>query len=188
MDTFGLNRVGHKSRHFLLGCFKTIVIRLTESSPFQNVLNRITDIRHPGLVDPPCHAQETPHLLEGNRCVPAANGMRTVQTQQVQACWSRPSIGRICKQQPTTIFHSSGILPVSVADTERGITWYHDCYRNPPVQKTTCALQSTTFSLPGCRRVMFWRSQNQGGSSCHQSPVTLRNTWQLHIFKLSSPQ
>ena len=46
-----------------------------------------------GLVDPPCHAQETPHLLEGNRCVPAANGMRTVQTQQVQACWHRVSDG-----------------------------------------------------------------------------------------------
>ena len=29
----------------------------------------------PGLVDPPRHAQETPHLLEGNGCVPAANGM-----------------------------------------------------------------------------------------------------------------
>ena len=38
-----------------------------------------------GLVDPPCHAQEAPHLLEGNRCVPAANGMRSVQSQQVQA-------------------------------------------------------------------------------------------------------
>jgi len=38
---------------------------------------------HPGLVDPPCHAEEAPHLLEGDRRVPAANGMRTVQAQQV---------------------------------------------------------------------------------------------------------
>ena len=41
-----------------------------------------------GLVDPPRHAQKTPHLLEGNRCVPAANGMGTVKAQQVQACWN----------------------------------------------------------------------------------------------------
>ena len=40
---------------------------------------------HPGLVDPPCHAQGTPHLLEGNWRVPAAHGMGTVQTQQIQA-------------------------------------------------------------------------------------------------------
>ena len=46
-----------------------------------------------GLVDPPCHAQEAPHLLEENRRVPAANGMGTVQTQQVQACWHRVSDG-----------------------------------------------------------------------------------------------
>ena len=38
---------------------------------------------HPGLVDPPRHAQEAPHLLEGDRRVPAADGMGTVQTQQV---------------------------------------------------------------------------------------------------------
>ena len=48
---------------------------------------------YPGLVDPPRHAQETPHLREGNRCVPAADGMGTVQTQQVQACWNRFSDG-----------------------------------------------------------------------------------------------
>ena len=38
--------------------------------------------RHPGLVDPPCHAQEAPHFFEGNRGVPAADGMETIQTQQ----------------------------------------------------------------------------------------------------------
>ena len=38
-----------------------------------------------GLVDPPCHAQEAPHLLEGNRCVPTADSMGTIQSQQVQA-------------------------------------------------------------------------------------------------------
>jgi hypothetical protein len=46
---------------------------------------RITGICQPGLVDPLRHAQEAPHLLDGNRRIPAANGMGTIQTQQVQA-------------------------------------------------------------------------------------------------------
>ena len=53
------------------------------SRPFSAHLN------FSGLVDPPCHAQETPHLLEGNGGVPAANSVGTVQAQQVQACGHR---------------------------------------------------------------------------------------------------
>lgn len=64
------------------GFFPSLSIMLLQCSP-----------DHPGLVDPSRHAQEAPHFLEGNRRVPAANGMRTVQTQQVQACCHSVSDG-----------------------------------------------------------------------------------------------
>ena len=93
---FGASRVSctrTRSTDWLCGCAmekknmrmnsKLHSYRCYSTSPRMKPLQRSPNL--PGLVDPPCHAQEVPHLLEGNRCVPAADSVGTVQTQQVQA-------------------------------------------------------------------------------------------------------
>ena len=108
----------------------------------------------PGLVDPACHAQKTPHLLEGNGCVPAASGMRTVQTQQVQAWWESETSGaqanterlrRYLRKRQPTIGHNLSQL------SSCRMSWLSIFHFRLPASQSTCAV----LALPEPRRQLL---------------------------------
>ena len=78
-----------------------------------------------GLVDPPRHAQKTPHLREGNRRVPAADSVGTVQTQQVQACWNRFSDGIWSASKLRKSIRQRAIISLQLSSTDREMHGVH---------------------------------------------------------------